>query len=237
MATRHPYLHRSGGLIYHWRALRHGNGAWRPYRAVVADWLRAWRPPTEHLLLLGPSGGYSLTREFLAAFRRVTAVEPDPLARLILGRRFAGLDLHWETPDADPLQPALRHPEAAVLFCNLLGQDWLGSGDEAARRRWLGTLGERLAGRHWASFHDVVSTARPPLRAGPLHDPGSHGLEALLAHFWPGGELPLVDHHTHVLSAGRPADYVVWSLVPGRYHLVGWVTGNASVARARATKT
>jgi hypothetical protein len=218
------YLHPSGGLIYHWRALCHGGGPWRPYRTAVTAWLQAWRPPAEHLLLLGPSGGYALTRAFLATFRRITAVEPDPLARFILARRFAGLDIHWEPAADDPLLAAQRHPQAAVLFCNLLGQDWLGVGDEATRRLWLEALPTRLAGRSWASFHDVVSTAIAPLQAGPLRDAGSPGLEALLARFWPGGELPLVDHHTHVLSAGRPADYVVWNLAPGHHHLVGWVT-------------
>lgn len=216
-------LHPSGGLVYHWRALRHADGRWRPYRLAVAGWLEAWKPPAEHLLLLGPSGGYALTPAFLAGFRRITAVEPDPLARLILTRRLPGLPLAWEVAAGDPLLAVQRHPRAAVLFCNLLGQDWLGAGGEATRRAWLEALPQRLADRHWGSFHDVVSTAIAPRHAGPLRD-HSPSLEALLARFWDGGELPLVDHHTHALSAGRPADYAVWNLAPGRHHLVGWVT-------------
>lgn len=216
-------FHASGGLIYHFRALRHARRLWRPYRAAVAGWLADWRPDTGHLLLLGPSGGYTLPRDFLGRFARVTAVEPDPLARLILARRFAGLNLDWETPGADLLDPVRRHPGAAILFCNLLGQDWRGTGGESARTARLARLRADLAGRSWASYHDVVSSGVAPMFHGPLRDDAAT-LESLLAHFWTGGELPLVDHGTHPLGAGRPADYVLWRLAPGRYHLVGWVT-------------
>lgn len=221
-------FHDSGGLAYHLRALRHGHTLWRPYRRAVAAWLADWRPAASHLLLVGPSGGYSLTPAFLARFPRVTAVEPDPLARFILARRFAGLGLDWQAPGPGLLDAVLAHPDAAVLFCNLLGQDWRGTEGMEDRHGVLAGLPRALAGRPWASYHDIVSTAVPPRFAGPAED-ASGDLETLLARFWPGGELPLVDHGTHALGAGRPGRYVVWALTPGSHHLVGWTQADGNL--------
>ena len=71
----------SGGLVYHLRALRHRHGLWAPFQRVVADWLAGWQPGRRELVIVGPSAGYALPAGFLRRFERVTALEPDPLAR------------------------------------------------------------------------------------------------------------------------------------------------------------
>lgn len=228
--TPFPFLHPSGGLTYHLRALRHGRGLWRGYRLAVADWLGDWHPGRRELLLLGPSGGYSLPTGWLNRFDRVLAVEPDPLARLLLAHRHVHPRLAWERPGENLLDVVERHPRAAILFCNLLGQNWQGAGDEVQRAGLLASLTAALGERPWASYHDVVSTTVPPRLCGPLQDDSEH-LETLLGRFWSGGELPLVDHGTHILGAGRPARYVVWRLTPRRYHLVGWVEAGGHSAK------
>jgi hypothetical protein len=73
----------SGGLLYHWRARRHAGGLWTSHREGVRHWLEAWRPRARHLVLIGPSGGYSLPAEWLARFETITVVDPDPVARLL----------------------------------------------------------------------------------------------------------------------------------------------------------
>lgn len=219
-------IHPSGGLVYHARALRHGRSLWLPYQRALATWLVGWRPAGESLLLLGPSGGYALDTGFLDRFQRVSVVEPDPLARLILSRRFPRVRFQWLPPGKHLLDPVHTCSGDVVLFCNLLGQDWLGPARPEDRQEILAGLPHELAGRTWASFHDVISTSRLPATAGPIRVDDSD-LATLLGRFWPAGELELADHGTWTLGAGRPTGYVVWNLAPGHHHLVAWVTGQS----------
>lgn len=222
-----PRLHdrladASGGLRFHLRAWRHAR-RWAPFHAAVADWLNAWQPPREHLVLVGPSAGYDLPAGWLDGFASVTALEPDPLARGLLRRRPDATRLRFDSLDclatADGLaRLAGRFPDAAVLFCNVLGQVAAPAG-----RRWSALLAQHLATTPWASLHDVVSTACTPRPdAAPAAFPAATPLETVLAAFWPGGELPLVDHATFGLGGSMPHRYALWPLRPGRWHLVEW---------------
>ena len=111
-----------------------------------------------------------------------------------------------------------RYPDAAYLFCNLLGQTLLGG-----QTGWAATLAEALAGRPWASYHELVSTRRRPDRLEPIEMDRLVPLEDLLARFWHGGELEIVDHGTHGLCPDAPRRYGIWPLVAEQYHLVEWV--------------
>lgn len=169
----------SGGLVYHLRALRHRHGLWAPFQRVVADWLAGWQPGRRELVIVGPSAGYALPAGFLRRFERVTALEPDPLARWLLAHRpdagrlgFSRLNC-LATPDG-LARLAAAHPEAAILFSNVLGQL------AAPAEDWRRLIARHLSGHAWASYHDVISTTAPPearQRAGPHHrrpKPGNH---------------------------------------------------------------
>ncbi|MGB0127824.1 MAG: hypothetical protein WBP72_09305 [Rhodocyclaceae bacterium] len=211
-------FHPSGGLGYHLRAWRHENGLWRGFRQTVAGWLADWAPPARHLVLVGPSAGYALNGAFLARFPRITAHEPDPLARWLFGRRFPGTPIAWAGALDDPAQLPQRYPDAAYLFCNLLGQTLLDG-----QTGWAAALAGALAERPWASYHEIVSTRRRPDRLEPIEMDRLVPLEDLLARFWHGGELEIVDHGTHGLCPDAPRRYGIWPLVAEQYHLVEWV--------------
>lgn len=223
-----PRLHdcladASGGLRFHLRAWRHRR-RWAAFHAAVADWLRAWHPDRPHLVLVGPSAGYDLPAGWLGGFTRITVLEPDPLARWLLRRRPDATRLHFDDLDCLATPDGLAHlkarfPDAAILFCNVLGQVTAPGG-----RGWAELCACHLRDLPWASLHDVVSTPRAP-RADAVRAsfPGGTSLEAVLAAFWPGGELPLVDHATFALGGDVPHHYVLWPLRPGRWHLVEWV--------------
>lgn len=214
-------LHSSGGLVYHLRAWRWRGRLWRPYLDQVAAWLLAWRPQARHLVLIGPSGGYALPAAFLGGFERLTAYEPDPLARSILKWRFPASEFAFAGALSDPADLARRHPDAAVLFCNLLGQDWHPGPAEA----WRARLVTALRGLEWASFHDIASTDRPP-DAMPLDEiAAALPFEALIGLFWRHGEIVVEDHETHGLFPDAPRAYAIWNLRPGRFHLVEWLRG------------
>lgn len=214
-------IHPSGGLVYHLRARRHGDMLWRAYLAEIALWLRDWRPNTEHLVLIGPSAGYSLSQDFLTTFGRVTALEPDALARILLRRRFPSVRFEFAGPMARLAQLPVEYPGAAYLFCNVLGQDWT----DAAAPDWRREFHDSLAGTAWASYHDIVSTTRRPDFPGSLDLPAAPDFDALLARFWMGGELVVEDHATHGLFPERPRRYVIWPLNPERFHLIECLRG------------
>lgn len=214
----------AGGLRYHWRALRYRRVRWRGFRQVVAGWLSAWRPPCGQLILVGPSAGHTLSLGALGGFDDIVALEPDPLARAWLRRRALPLRLRF-----DPVVPLTsgeglaslvdRYPQAAFLFCNLLGQI---APPQASG--WHLPIGRSLGSRHWASYHDVISTHRAPKPGAPAEVHSDGPLETVLTQFWGGGEIVLVDHGTFRLDGGTPARYAVWPLTAHRYHLIEWVT-------------
>jgi len=223
-----PLLHPSGGLNYHLRAWRWRRTRWLPFHSEVARWLDAWHPDSQHLVLIGPSGGYALNARFLNRFQRITVLEPDALARHLLRKRFADFiidfaESHWlALPDGSNLL-AQRFPDAAFLFCNLLGQKWVGQGAGHDRQAWLAALQTALQQREWASWHDLASTSRRPDRFGQLSLPRAEPLDDLLARFWIGGMLEIHDHECSGMLANSPRHYAIWQLAPGHYHLVEWL--------------
>jgi hypothetical protein len=223
MATlRGSLVDSSGGLVYHWRALCYRRRLWWPFIHQVATWLQAWHPPQRELVLIGPSAGYTVSPRFLERFFQVTVLEPDPLARRLLFRRFPAVRFKIGAIDcmadmAGPDELVAAYPQAAFLFANVIGQRLAGLPPE-----WPDSLMRALAHRSWASYHDVIATAQVPNQSGVRSFTPSADLETVLAGFWSGGELPLYDHGSFGVL---PADaYVLWRILPNRHHLVGWTS-------------
>jgi hypothetical protein len=223
-----PLLHPSGGLRYHLRAWRWRHTRWQSFHSEVARWLDAWQPPCRHLVLVGPSGGYALNAHYLAQFQRITVLEPDALARHLLHQRFPDFDFEFADsmwlakPDGAAIL-AKRYPDAAFLFCNLLGQTLAGQATGHDRQAWLGALQAALQGREWASWHDLASTVRRPDRFGQLSLPQAESLDNLLTKFWLGGVLEIHDHECFGMLPASSRQYAIWQLTPGRFHLVEWL--------------
>lgn len=221
-------IHPSGSLSYHLRALLWRHSLWAPFHAQVRRWMTDWRPETTHLVLIGPSGGYALTAQFLERFEHITVLEPDPLARWLLRRRFSGTAFAWCESEFLPqaggfAQLAARFPDAAFLFCNLLGQELQGQPTDFDRTAWLRELEPALAGRAWGSWHDLASTSRKPDRPPPPRLDHAVPLDELLAQCWSGGRLEIIDHETAGLCPALPRRYAIWRLAPRSYHLIEWL--------------
>ncbi|MCM2280287.1 MAG: hypothetical protein NDI61_00415 [Bdellovibrionaceae bacterium] len=248
----------SGGIFYHYLAMRFSRTLWRDFRAEVDHWLTnwlsnsltTWSPHAHELIIFGSSAGYSLSTTFLEKFNRVIVVEPDPLARLLLRRRFP--QVWWEfTADRNLLAPipenapgsaskrALdqlhtflkRYPDAAVLFSNVLGQlplEFPHLSDELFASHLI-AIRAAVKDRAWASYHDLLSTWAKPKSMAPFELPsGPLDLEAFIRARLeppPGGASPLevTDHQTHALSIGEPTACTWWEIAPGRYHLIGFL--------------
>tara|TARA_R110001583_G_scaffold195503_3_gene374507 strand:- start:20908 stop:21633 length:726 start_codon:yes stop_codon:yes gene_type:complete len=211
----------SGGLGYHLRALRHRRTLWAPFIAQVADWLNAWQAPTAHLVIIGPSGGYTLDQTFLQRFARITVLEPDPLARLILRRRFSGLRIEHAELDClsereGPIWLSRLYPGASLLFANVLGQSPALTEDA----RWTENLRTALQAHHWASWHDVLSAATPPLADTdrPLEPAADITTLATRCWRWP---TQVCDHDSFGL-AGRQDGLALWQLGSAQWQIVEW---------------
>ena len=216
----------SGGLTYQLRALRYRRSLWAGFHAAVAGWLSDWQPDGSTLVIVGPNAGHALPPGFLERFEQVVALEPDPIARHLLARRPDARRLRFDkldclsTPDGLALLAA-RFPDAAFLFSNVLGQVAAPGGS------WTALLSRHLQARHWASYHDVISTTRVPDHRAPLRSATAPSLETLLAHFWTRGEIAVTDHETLHLGGRGPFSYALWPITPARWQVVEWVESQA----------
>lgn len=214
-------FHHSGGLVYHWRAIRNLNQLWSAHLDHTRSFLEEWSPQAKTLYLIGPSGGYSLPKEWLKRFKKIIAFEPDPTARMIFQIRNRLRPVWIKTPfDFNELHEGKITFESgsAILFCNLLGQIEF---DEAS-----GLLAQeellKLAQTHeFASYHDVLSGdhfrfewSSPTIGDEPVRV--KFDMEAMDPYITPDEGLTELDLHIH------PANYLFQDEEPFRYQYWEW---------------
>jgi hypothetical protein len=237
----------AGGLRYHVRGFRYAETLWAPFRFALAEWLYAWEPPEQKIVVVGPSGGWCVQPFFYERFDEVVCLEPDPLAHVLFRRRLARapLDhrprLRFVRDDrllADPaglVQLLRAEGDAAILFSNVIGQlrVLLETTDDGNPRlaKIRDAVRRATEGRSWASFHDRVSgEIEPALEVRVDTDRRLDDAE-ILEHFYPvfedeaGGiakrQAVLMDHLTGgFFPAERPHAYFVWPLMPRQFHLI-----------------
>ncbi|MBM4342642.1 MAG: hypothetical protein FJ100_04615 [Deltaproteobacteria bacterium] len=231
----------AGGVRYHLQALRWRRTLWAPYTAHVAATLVAWRPATDRLVVVGPSAGWHLPAAWLAGFTEVVAIEPDPLARWLLRRRFPAVRWRFDADDyftpegprswADNTGRLLdTHRDAAALFANFLGQLVALYPDAVARehgdallaapayRAWQRSVVRALGGRPWLSLHDRLSSDRAPRRSEWRSD-GPTPSADLAELFWPRGAT-VIDHLSDGWAGPGPCGYQVWQRKPAMFHVI-----------------
>lgn len=240
----------AGGLPYHLLALRHRKHLWTAYRLRVGEVLAQWSPPQRDLLVVGPSAGWLLPSSFLEQFQIVYAVEPDPVARWLLRRRFPRVA--WQMVTEDYFTPAGRHlwrdnlarlfddfPTQAILFSDFLGQLWGLYPDAVARAfngqpvetaaftAWKRALCAHLAGRSWCSTHDRLVTSHRP---GVEHLAAAHALSlADLAAALNAAPESIADALTEGIVPAGARQYAIWQRKPDHWHAMemAWAVDSA----------
>lgn len=219
----------TGGLVYHLRARRYRNSLWLPFRQQISTFLDSWQPPEKELLVLGPSGGYTLPTDFLERFEKIWLFDPDRLSPLFFNRNHPSLNIEWSRENlildnkqftTEKMRTWLRGKNVAILFSNLLGQLPL-IADVESTQDWWRKLQPTLADHSWASYHDLFSFpqfAKLPavLPAGPVVP---QLVEWAIQQQKP---LELIDHGTSELFPDSLGTWT-WNFSPQRTHIVGGV--------------
>jgi hypothetical protein len=230
----------AGGVNYHLRARRYAKKLWEPFRWSIGEWLLAWAPPEQSLVLVGPSAGYNLQPFLFERFEHVVVLEPDPIARWLFRRRLARAPLErrprleFIATDHLVLHPERLLPllqslgQPALLFSNLLGQLVTlldAAAPDAALDAIKGAVRSASEGRSFASFHDRVSGPLAPNMQGQVLSPRRWSDEEVLHHAYDATDAPLVveldDHYTEgFFPADLPHSYFRWEFEPGQFHLI-----------------
>ncbi|OQW53684.1 MAG: hypothetical protein A4S09_07205 [Proteobacteria bacterium SG_bin7] len=216
------FFFSSGGIGYHFRAVKYSEKLWDAFKANLGLWLRDWEQKNSSLLLIGPSAGYSLNENFLRRYKKVYINEPDILARMLFRRRF--LNLNIENVHGEFIFSGKPFPDSDILFCNVLGQLRLG-------QESLAKLMVRLDSKNFASYHDLFSFRgsfqwlSERVYAGPKVNEAH-----LLSHFiqfTKERELIVEDHGLLNFFPSRSRLILHWEVVPGRHHLIECVSSNS----------
>lgn len=222
----------TGGLVYHLRARRYHDSLWAPFRQQIAQFLDDWQPREKELLILGPSGGYTLPTDFLERFDKVHLSDPDPWAPFFFRKNHPGVNTSWSRNNLifkskkfapELLNDHIKNQNVAVLFSNLLGQLPLVA-DSSGLQGWWTALQPELNRRSWASYHDLFSF--PQYAALPSSLPQTPVVPLLVD--WAiraQKPLELTDHGTSELFPNSLATWT-WHLSPRRTHIVGGVSSS-----------
>jgi len=234
------WLNPAGGLRYHVRALLSGSD-WQPFRSALARWLELFEPSAARVVLVGPSAGYTLPDAFLSRFSAITVLEPDPIARFLLGRRLHRLriaPLHFERADrlisplldgGEGLAELLRaDPALCPIFSNVLGQTRFlleDPGFERFKLAFRECIAPLLVGRAWLSFHDRLSGQLAPNFVQPYTAQTRLDDRAVLRELYSSAAgsavVELFDHQSDgFFPAHHPHAYFHWRIDSVSNHLI-----------------
>ena len=246
---------RTGGLIWHWRAWR-AQSRWAQTREAIARWLAGVSPASDHLVLIGASAGWMMPSDFLSRFRRIDAIDIDPMAPALFGWRHGAslrsAGTRWQFHREDALaglgHVLERWPQASIFFDNVLGQQIYRFTDLPGLERRLARLSSELSGRDWGSVHDWMSGPARPSALVPAAiwqpvemtvEPRGYRLDGralsvddcaqtLLARLGATGDWQ--DHLvSQVFAPGTRVTMIPWAFRPQKWHWLqaGWVDGSA----------
>ncbi len=235
----------AGGLPYHALARRYHSMLWSDYARQVEQALVQWAPPGDELVVVGPSGGWLLPNRLLKRYVHVTAIEPDPMARWLLRRRFPqvvwSFDVHdYFTPYGDrPWREGLHHlaqqyPSQPIYFAEFLGQ-FIGLYPDAVAREEAGVVVATSAYSAWKEEFQQVFRHRPVFSS---HDrlvarEAPHTAVVDLSDELPAADLALrlwqpavaaADPLSGQLFPGRPRQVAIWQRQPGYWHAMELVS-------------
>lgn len=242
-------INPSGGSTYHQLAKKYQPTLWRPFINQLNHWLLEWPVQnTKRLIIVGASGGYCLSDEFLSQFSHIYCIDPDPLAERHFCNQHQALlssvriqwdqrdyfGIHRPELDFQFLQKPPFDTDACILFSNIFGQlpllNRTAFSDSKKLQSYHSQLHRFLSHRLWSSFHDLYSS---PCRLPDFDDSQLNQLAALPAGanthsclsqiFSMAGtaNIEVTDHLTNSLfQFASRRRYFSWPLKPLQFHII-----------------
>tara|TARA_B100000749_G_scaffold280887_2_gene279950 strand:- start:5028 stop:5735 length:708 start_codon:yes stop_codon:yes gene_type:complete len=216
-------FHKSGGLFYHYIALKYKKSLWESLRVIFN--LELQKRKMSNVVLIGPSAGYLLDPSNIHSFKKVHCWEPDPSAHPFLKRKLkqhANFHIHKESvPFHEPelFRHTLRNfelspNETLLVFCNILGQwDWNGGPIAEKSIQFMTTLDAY----NQLSVHEEYSTdINPKQRSTKDSLPASFDQLKNLSR---SGIIQ--DHNTvDLFSPEEKSEPFWWTITPRQLHLM-----------------
>lgn len=231
-------FHSSGGVIYHYLALKYRTKLWTPYIDALNAYLLQWKPKSNKVVLVGPSAGYCIQSDLFKNFKEMRAIDPDPIAAAVFKKRtHSDLRIKWDYqnyffPQRGKFDPTLltefrrKYKGYSIFFTNSLGQLTLGHTQKDKNQLiWKDRMDRLLNESEWASFHDRISLSNPlhHLQGGFLSQHELSNAE-LIERFVVSerNQKPVVilDHQMGGFLPAGPRAYFSWEIYPGRFHLI-----------------
>lgn len=228
------WFSRSGGLLYHMRAIKYRDSLWKDFRRHLAEFQKNWlerlpQQQKEHLILVGGSGGHCLSQEFLRSFQNIIHIDMDPWAPFFFKKRHPEISIHFIRRsvfnDEGKILPELLEkfsPSNSVwLWSNLLGQIGLHYPEEEVPKM-IQHVVSRMEKHSWMSFHDLYSlpSTEPIQRLGLS--------QKFLSWSDAGKEISrlkqkkviLTDHLTKDSFPFKEKEILLWPLRPKQIHFI-----------------
>lgn len=215
MSNIKNFITLSGGFNYHLKAFKNKKN-WLPFKKQLHQFLNQWSPSKKSLNLIGPSGGHTLTTEFLNKFNEINCYDPDPLAHYIFKKNHP-INLTWKTKNF--YLELNTSNNCSYLFANLLGQLPASLSSQELDDHNI-MLKSFLNDKSWASYHDVYSWNTKDQKHKDMPVPQSRNFQSYFEdNLKPHSEV--IDHQTQFISSWSDhRQFFLWPLTPKRMHLI-----------------
>lgn len=237
------WWNKTGGIGYHYLALRFRHNLWQDYLNFIEEFLFSirWFSPSKpkKLLLLGPSAGYTLPTRWLKEFSEILAIDLDPLAPFLFKRIHGSLPIIWtmenffsDSSNAWRIDRLLglrqSFPDHLWFFTNLIGQlpltlKKMSLHEEDQWFHWQQDWHQILLERSWVSLHDIFSVPFGIRSITPFSQTWQTARkEELLQNILKNSEKAVVtDHLTHgLLPLHARKELALWRIQPHQTQII-----------------
>ncbi len=224
----------TGGLFYHIKALRYRRSLWKGFQSQIekfqSEWLKAIpHANRKHLVLVGGSGGYSQSQDFLKNFETLIHIDIDPWASFFFKRNhpYANTRFYRETifdhnyKIKSEFLTDYDETNSTWMWCNLLGQMGL-THSEDLTQSILRNIQIQMKNYSWMSFHDIYSFEAPKNlipSALPTEFDSPEQIRSAIQKL-PIKKVALADHLTIDRFQFDKRTLMLWPLTRKHYHFV-----------------
>ena len=224
----------SGGLTYHYTAMKYEKKLWQDFNNSISYWLEQWPFDKKEILLIAPSAGYSLNSSFLSQFDNIIYNDPDSIAFRIFKHKYKKSIksiqrdktnyFNFNNNKEFEFNKNLfdeRYKNTPILICNFVGQIPLLFNDKTWQPQFLNLLCDKK----FATYFDLYSYKAKRLQKKvicpvELLSPNTF-LKKLSSYYKLKDNTTIVDHLTKDLFPdNNEGQNFLWQIRPDYHHII-----------------